>query len=163
MSTVEAEPEVHQQKEGGEPQQLQEQEQNQEEQPILNWQAVVAPYQLLFKVGPGQNLHTANNKQNCFFDAYGNFIDFEHTEPYAFKPVVKFLQARTAGSVEIEADRGSCAYTLVCPPEGYFVLVETRIGHNGWCGRFMSFVVVPTLEPLIEKLDSLFTAEDEYD
>ena len=158
MSSIE-QPQLYHQKEGGEQQRPREQEQKQEEQQIqvVNWQAAVAPYLLMFKVQPRDPFHAGKPVylRKYFEDQYENFIYFGHTSVLCYAPrLLKMLRTGETANVEIDdVDKGSLAYTLLCR-DGFFVLMETRVELYGWCGRFMSFVVVLTLDPLKEWLEN---------
>lgn len=55
-------------------------------------------------------------------------------------------------TVEVrDVDRGYLAYTIYKHADAYFMLYQTS-ANIGWRGPFTSFVVVPTLEPLMEFL-----------
>lgn len=64
------------------------------------------------------------------------------------------------GRIEVEdVDKGYLSYSLYRHADSYYILYESRVDLNGWCGNFTSFVVVPTLEPLTEFVEGMIARE----
>ena len=101
------------------------------------------------------------NSEEVFADQFGNALDLGHSEKLCFgPPLLKLLGNPALGKVEVEVDKGYLSYSMWRHAESYYIIYESRVNLYGWCGNFTSFVVVPTLEPLIAFVEKLIDDED---
>lgn len=99
----------------------------------------------------------ASNPEKTFTDQFGNFIDFSHTEMWCIAPpLLKLLKNPSMGRIEVtDVDKGYLCYSLHRHEDAYYILYESRVNLYGRGGNYTSFVVVPTLEPLIEFVEAM--------
>jgi len=93
-------------------------------------------------------------RDDTFTDEFGNSIDFSHTEPSCTGiPLLKLLRAGEKGWAEIkDVDKGHLSYWLGVHGD-YFMVHELKVDLYGWCGKFDSYVILRSLDPLIQFLE----------
>ena len=118
---------------------------------IENWKVDLAPLLHGFKTEPRYATYD-REKKKTFTDQFGN----EFYYSYGKKALLKLLNQPSLGTVESdEIDKGHHEFTLYQHADSYFILYETRIDMNGWCGHFSSFVVIPDLGELTKFVESM--------
>jgi hypothetical protein len=131
--------------------------------PIENWQSDLAQLMFSFKAEPHPLLaEDQGDIDRSLIDQFGNRISFGHTAISCLAPaLLNLLKHPEIKTVEIDGvDKGYLSYSLYRHEESYYILYETRNNLAGACGNFTSFVVVPTLEPVIQFVENLVENSD---
>ena len=120
---------------------------------IANYKVDLAPLLAHFRPSfyrtdtPRVNKRSKYEENLTFTDQFDNFIVFCRADC-----CFDLLKNPEREYAECNVDKGYLSYSVYHHSNSYYVVSETRVNTNGWCGHFTSFVVVPSLEPLIEFL-----------
>eukprot|EP01032_Pedospumella_encystans_P016164 gene16164-18451_t len=89
-----------------------------------------------------------------FTDEFGNSINFGHTEPACTGiPLLKLLKSGEKGWANIQdVDKGHLSYWLGVHGD-YFMVYQSKVDLYGWIGKFDSYVILRSLDPLIQFLE----------
>jgi len=89
-----------------------------------------------------------------FTDEFGNRINHSAGQSRWFvAPVIQLLKTNETGYVEIEyLDKGHISFQLLKFSDSYYMLSQLEV-NTGIVGKFDSFVVLRSLNPLIELLE----------
>jgi hypothetical protein len=120
---------------------------------IQNWKIELAPLLSHLRLEQGFKVERYKTDPTTFKDQFGNFIFFGFTDVYAALELAQKPDLRYVPSPY--CDKGHLSYSLYKHVDSYYVLTENRVDFNGVKGNFNSFVVLPSLEPLIDFLEVL--------
>ena len=128
--------------------------------PIEKWKTELAQLMFTFTEQPRTY---RSSPELTFTDQFGNFIEFSHLKYLCYAPpLLKLLNNPDMKTIEVEdVDKGYLSYSVYQHTDGYFILFESRVNLNGWCGNFTSFAVVPALETVIAFVEGLENDENE--
>jgi hypothetical protein len=124
--------------------------------PIENYQDELAPMLFSFVADPYEKEYDG---EGCWFtDQFGNKMNLQ-----VYGDVLKLLKNPELKIIELETDKGHESMSLYQHKEDYFILFRSKVNANGCCGWFTSYVVVPTLNDIITKIEiHLLKREEEY-
>eukprot|EP01032_Pedospumella_encystans_P016165 gene16165-18452_t len=103
-----------------------------------------------------RGFHTDTDEGGGFSDEFGNKIGLSiHSHRWFVKPIIELLRTNESGYVEIQnLDKGHMSYRLNKYSDSFYLLSQLKLKVNtDIVGRFDSFVVLRSLEPLIELLE----------
>lgn len=124
---------------------------------IENWETDLAQLMFSFKKGPELGVAGSYQDPTVFTDQFGNILDFGNQ----YFDALILLRNPELKTVEVrELDRGSMSFSLYEHADSYYMLYQTSV-NTRWVGHFTSFVVVPTLKPVIEFLEGLVAEAEE--
>lgn len=118
---------------------------------IDDWNVDLAPLLSHFRAETGFKAERHKTDPATFTDQFGNYIFFGFTDVYAALELAKKPDLKYVPSPFIE--KGHLSYSLYKHADSYFVLSENRVDLNGAKGNFTSFVILASLQPLIEFLE----------
>jgi hypothetical protein len=126
---------------------------------IENYAEHLAPLLASFKGQPRLIIRDPDPNES-FIDQFGNFIEFNHTEVSCFAPpLLKLLKDPSIGRIEMmHVEKGYLSYSLYRHADSYYILYESQSLYGRW-GHFTSFVVVPTLQPVVEFVEAMIDRE----
>lgn len=130
---------------------------------IENYKEHLAPLLNTFIVEPCRGRPCFNCPiDEPFTDEFGNSMGFGHTVPSCCGvPLLKLLRAGESGWVSIDdVDKGYLFYRLDVHSESYFMVYQLKVGLNGFDGKFDSFVILRSLDPLIQYLEGRIANPD---
>ncbi len=116
--------------------------------PIENYRDELAPLMSSFAVDPLLALY--RNRDYCSFtDQFGNKMELDGNGD-----VLGLLKNPEMKIIELETDSGYESMSLYQHQGDYFILFRTKVNLNSGYGWFTSFVVVPTLDDIIAKMET---------
>jgi hypothetical protein len=121
---------------------------------IENWKEHLAVLLSSYETEPEHHHRSSDVTNQVFTDEFGNAIDFSHSEAWCFLPFLDLLKAPASKMVKIDVDRGHLSYRLFVFSESYFLVTQLKVNMRPM-GKFDSFIVLRSLDPLIHFLEKL--------
>ena len=126
---------------------------------IENYKEFLAPLLETFQKESLGGFQTDTDEGGGFSDEFGNKIGLSiHSHRWFVKPIIELLRTNESGYVEIQnLDKGHMSYRLNKYSDSFYLLSQLKV--NTWIiGKFDQFVVLRSLDPLIQLLEQ---CEDE--